>query len=66
MGSDNWVFPLKDGSVSFQELNIAAAAGIQMEATDEDEEEIPQSSPPKVWIIYIVLTSVALDNAQPK
>ena len=42
------MFPLKDGSVSFQELNIAAAAGIQMEATDEDEEEIPQSSPPKV------------------
>ena len=53
-------------SVSFQELNIAAAAGIQMATTDEDEEEIPQSSPPKVWIIYIVGTSVALDNAQPK
>ena len=42
------MFPLKNERVSFQELNIAAAAGIQMAATDEDEEEIPQSSPPKV------------------
>ena len=39
-----------------------------MPIMDEDEEEIqsePQSSPPKVWIISIVGTSVALENAQP-